>query len=273
MMDIKKIITVLFSILIVFETFPATAQGINKNSKRPDLFYYGFSGGGNVAILQGTYGTLRKAYIDDFVTYLKDDGYNASGSLNPRIGFNAGVTGGYNFAKRFAIEGRLGYSQRGFKESLNYEYSDTTYNIKYASSVAAHLDYIDFSLGIRYKHYTGISVFLGFLSSLNVVDKVYQNMDYEITYPNLPVATLTVNQDSVLFIHQYYGANRKIYMPAYAWGIGYSSKKYLDFNFTIEKSSKIFANDQSVDPSFVTLKLNVTFRLDYFTGYKRGFYH
>lgn len=259
------------NVFIVLIYFSASAQNMSKNSKRTDLFYYGFSGGANISILQGTYGTFRKAYIDDFTSYLKDRGYNSSGSLNPRIGFNAGVSGGYNFAKRFSIEGRLGYSQRGFHESINYEYSDSLYAVKYNSSLTAKLDYIDFSLGLRYKHSSGIAVFIGFNSGLNVTDKVFQNMDYEITYPNLPIATLAVNQDSVLFIHQYYGANRKIYLPAYVWGIGYCTKKFFDFNLTFEKSSNIFVNVQSVDPNFLTLKFNVTYHLDYLDRRKKGY--
>lgn len=249
------------------------AQLYKKNSDRPDLFYYGLNGGGNISILQGAVGSLRKAYINDFTQYMNDRGYDASGYLNPGIGFNAGIMGGYNFAKRFSLESSLNYTHRGFKEEVSYYYEDSTHTVFYNSYLKAHLDYIDFTLGVRYKHYSGITVFTGFVSGLNIVDNVFQKTDYEVTYPNFPTANLTVNQDSILFIHQYYGVNRKIYLPAYVWSIGYSSKRYLDINFIIEKSSNIFVNDQRVDPNFLTLKLNVVCRIDYFERRRKGYSH
>ncbi len=249
------------------------AQKEKKNSDRPDLFYYGFTGGGNVSILQGASGSLRAAYIRDFVSYMNDRGYSASGGLSPRIGINAGVMGGYNFAKRFSLESSLTFTQKGFREAVNYEYSDTAYTVKYNSSVKANLDYIDFTLGIRYKHSSGITVFMGFISGLNVNDRVYQTSDYSITYTNFSSSNLVVNQDSMLFIHQYYGVNRKIYLPAYVWRIGYSTKRFLDMDLSIEKSSNIFVNDQNVDPNFLTVKFNVACRLDYFQRRKKGYSH
>ena len=189
---------------LVWGSFDSFSQNAKKNKNRPDLFYYGITGGGNISVLEGAYGSLRRTYINDFVSYIKDRGYNASGSLNSIIGLNAGVMGGYNFAKRFSLESSLTFSQKGFSESVNYDYSDSVYTVKYNSSVKANLDYLDFTLGVRYRHSSGIKVFIGFVSGLNVNDRVYQSSDYSITYVNFPTSNLVVNQDSLLFIHQYY---------------------------------------------------------------------
>lgn len=272
-MKLAKQTIVAIIVILVYASGFAVAQKNKKNSDRPDLFYYGFTAGGNVSILQGASGSLRKAYINDFVSYMDDRGYKASGHLTPRLGINAGLAGGYNFAKKFSLESTLAYSQRGFQEEVKYEYSDTSYVVNYNSSLTARLDYIDFALGVRYKHHSGLTVFIGWISSLNVRDKVYQQTDYQITYTNLPAANLAIAQDSSMFAHQYYGVNRKIYLPAYVWRIGYSTKRYLDFNLSLEKSSNIFVNDQSVDPNFLTLKFNVACRLDYFERRKKGYSH
>jgi hypothetical protein len=249
------------------------AQKYRKNSERPDLFYYGLTVGNNISLFGGSVGSLRKAYIDDFVSYVNERGYKASGYLSPRIGLNIGFMGGYNFSKRFSIDASLVYAQRGMREAVNYYYEDSTRSIDYSSSLKANLDYIDFALGIRYKHASGLTIFTGFVSGLNIIDKVYQDSEYEEIYVNFPSANLTVSQDSILFVHQYYGVNRKIYLPAYVWRIGYSSKRALDFNVSIEKSSNIFVNDYNVDPNFLTIKFNVAYRLDYMARRKKGYSH
>jgi hypothetical protein len=262
---------VLVSLVCLFASIFCFSQQTKKNSGRPDLFYYGATAGGNAAILGGAEGRLRTAYINDFISYVKDRGYKASGFLLPRFGINAGLMGGYNVAKKFSLESSLAYSQRGIREAVNYEYEDSIRTVKYKSSLSANLDYIDFVLGIRYQHISGITIFTGLVSSLNIVDKVRQTNDYQEIYANFPSANLTTSQDSVLFVHQYYGVNRKIYLPAYVWRIGYTTKKALDFNLSIEKSSNIFVNDQSVDPNFITIKFNVVYRLDYFDRRKKGY--
>jgi hypothetical protein len=226
-------VKVLFTILTIlsFSAFAQESSEENASKRKKKESYFGVHSDLVYSRIEGIEGNERRVYLEDYIQDLNFNGIAAEGGVTGRYASTFGVFYDRFVGQRFAIHIQASYLQTGYNEKLIAVGSTDAGDIEEVRNFKARLDYLSFLGGIKYYNDFGITLTLAGLINYNIIDKV-KNEELKISTGRF--GTTEVRKDEDLFLHEYFGNNRVVFLTGGAFSAGYRWKEYeVDFSFKI----------------------------------------
>ena len=249
----KQILTLLCAFLFAFSV-----------SAQFDDIQWGYVGGLNYAVPVGDDMEDLEEALEDQIDDIDDmNNGDDKGGIYGRLGFHLGVTGEYELKDDLSIVSGLQYSQKGFTQKIEYEYtsySNYGVNLKQEFEGKARflLNYLDLPIAVKYDLGNGFSVFGGLLFSFLISEKVNSEYEESNQYDNYGNISTDSDSDSETddFDDIFDEGDPEGTLSGYQIGVGYEFDTF-NVSLKLNKNSNAFETHYGDDNQNITYQLSV----------------